>query len=77
MLSRYEKIAKIKQGHASSIAVVLELIPSDMGVLFLQQQAKLQFGQTVLKQWHMRVAKMKGAAFWRHGSQYEPTYLKK
>jgi short subunit dehydrogenase-like uncharacterized protein len=60
MLSRYEQIAKITGARIVNCCG-FDSIPSDMGVYFLQQQAKLQFAKTC-ESVHMRVAKMKGAA---------------
>ena len=60
MLERYEEQAK-----ATGARIVnccgFDSIPSDLGVYFLQQQAKQQFGQTC-SSIKMRVKKIKGAA---------------
>jgi len=60
MLERYEDLAKIS-GARIVHSCGFDSIPSDLGVYFLQQQAKQKFGEgcSSIK---MRVKKMKGAA---------------
>jgi short subunit dehydrogenase-like uncharacterized protein len=60
MLERYEDVAKIT-GARIVHSCGFDSVPSDLGVYFLQQHAKQQFGQTC-SNIKMRVKKMKGAA---------------
>jgi short subunit dehydrogenase-like uncharacterized protein len=60
MLERYENEAKIS-GARIVHSCGFDSIPSDLGVYFLQQHAKKQFGETC-SSIKMRVKKMKGAA---------------
>jgi short subunit dehydrogenase-like uncharacterized protein len=60
MLERYENEAKIS-GARIVHSCGFDSIPSDLGVYFLQQHAKQQFGETC-SSIKMRVKKMKGAA---------------
>jgi short subunit dehydrogenase-like uncharacterized protein len=60
MLERYEDVAKIT-GSRIVNSCGFDSIPSDLGVYFLQQQAKQQFGSTC-SNIKMRVKSMKGAA---------------
>jgi short subunit dehydrogenase-like uncharacterized protein len=60
MLARYEDAAKISGARIVNCCG-FDSIPSDMGVYFLQQQAKQQFSQPCSKV-KMRVKSMKGAA---------------
>jgi short subunit dehydrogenase-like uncharacterized protein len=60
MLERYEGVAKITGARIVN-SCGFDSIPSDLGVYFLQQHAKQQFGETC-SSIKMRVKKMKGAA---------------
>jgi short subunit dehydrogenase-like uncharacterized protein len=60
MLERYENEAKITGARIVN-SCGFDSIPSDLGVYFLQQHAKKQFGETC-SSIKMRVKKMKGAA---------------
>jgi short subunit dehydrogenase-like uncharacterized protein len=60
MLHRYEQIAKIT-GARIVHCCGFDSIPSDMGVYFLQRQAKQKFNKSC-ESVHMRVLKMKGTA---------------
>ena len=60
MLERYEDAAKISGARIVN-SCGFDSIPSDLGVYFLQQQTKQQFGETC-SSIKMRVKKMKGTA---------------
>jgi short subunit dehydrogenase-like uncharacterized protein len=60
MLERYEDLAKVTGARIVN-SCGFDSIPSDLGVYFLQQHAKQQFGETC-SSIKMRVKKMKGAA---------------
>jgi short subunit dehydrogenase-like uncharacterized protein len=60
MLERYQDVAKISGARIVN-SCGFDSIPSDLGVFYLQQQAKQQFGENCSKV-KMRVKSMKGAA---------------
>ncbi len=60
MLNKYENVAK-KSGARIVHCTGFDSIPSDLGVHFLQQEAKKQFG-TPCKQVKLRIKNMRGAA---------------